>query len=102
MLAIQTPKLIKTQAHKSPISGACHLHDKMLQPQTTSLGSSHTCVAAQKACQTVCIITYILSICMDMQTDAMKLHQPYLWTIGSMQSAASNAIPTLWPSFLPL
>ena len=40
-------------------------------------------------------------ICMDVQTDAMKPHQPYPWTIGSMQSAIANAIPTLWPSFLP-
>ena len=41
------------------------------------------------------------SICMDVQTDALKPHQPYPCTIGSMQSAIANAIPTLWPSFLP-
>ena len=31
-------------------------------------------------------------ICMDVQTDAMKPHQPDPWTIGSMQSAIANAI----------
>ena len=33
----------------------------MLQPQTTSQGSSHTHVTARKACQTVCIINHSLS-----------------------------------------
>ena len=41
------------------------------------------------------------TICMDVQTDAMELRLPYPWTIGSMQSAIANAIPTLGPSFLP-
>ena len=40
-------------------------------------------------------------ICMDVETDATKPHQPYPWTIGSRQTAIANAIPTLWSSFLP-
>ena len=40
-------------------------------------------------------------ICMGVQTDVMKPHEPYPWTTGSMPSARANAIPTLWPSFLP-
>ena len=40
------------------------------------------------------LITFYL-MCMDVQTDAMKPHQPYPWRIGSIQSAIDNAIPTL-------
>ena len=43
----------------------------------------------------------VYPICMDVQTDAMKPHQLYPWTVDSMQSAIANAIPTLWPWFLP-
>ena len=60
-LPIQPSELIKKHAHKCPIPNAGHLHDKMLQTQTTSLGSSHTHMTARKACQTMCIINHILS-----------------------------------------
>ena len=40
-------------------------------------------------------------ICMDVQTDAMKPHQPYPWKIGSLQSAIANVVPTIWSAFLP-
>ena len=43
----------------------------------------------------------VYSICTDVHTDAVKPHQTYPWTIGSMQSAIANVIPTIWPSFLP-
>ena len=43
----------------------------------------------------------VYPICMDVQTDAMKPHQPHPWNIGSMQSAIANVVATLWPSFLP-
>ena len=39
-------------------------------------------------------------MCMDVLTDAMKPHYSYPWTIGSMQSAIGNVVPTIWPSFL--
>ena len=58
---IQSTEHIKKHAHKCPMSGADHLHEKMLQPQTTSLGSSHTHVIARKACYTMFIINRILS-----------------------------------------
>ena len=46
--------------------------------------------------------------CMDVQTDAVKPHWPFPWTIGSMQCAIANAIfhtltfisITLWHAFL--
>ena len=41
-LAIQPSELINKNAHKCPIPGANHLHDRMLQPQATSLANSHT------------------------------------------------------------
>ena len=88
-------RLLETHAHKSPISGAGHLHDKMLQPQTTSLGSSHTQLTEKKHFKPCAPLITFYFIRMDVQTDAMKNHQPYPWTIGSMQSVASNAIPTL-------
>ena len=60
-LPIQPSELIKKHAHKCPIPDASHLHEKMLQTQTTSQGSSHTHVTARKACQTMCIINHSLS-----------------------------------------
>ena len=38
-----------------------HIHEKTLQPQITSFGSSHTQVTARKAFQTMSIINHILS-----------------------------------------
>ena len=40
-LPIQPSELIKRNAHKCPIPGASHLHEKMLRPQITSLGRAH-------------------------------------------------------------
>ena len=60
-LPIQPSELIKKHAHKCPIPDAGHLHERMLQTQTTSQGSSHTRVTARKACQTMCIINHSLS-----------------------------------------
>ena len=59
-LVIHPSELIKKHAHKCPISGADHLHDKMFKPQTTPLGSSHTHVITRKACYTMFILNRIL------------------------------------------
>ena len=59
-LPIQPSEFIKKHAHKWPIPDAGHLHESMLQTQTTSQGSSHTRVTAGKACQTMCIINHSL------------------------------------------
>ena len=60
-LPIQPGEFIKKHAHKFPILEAGHLHEKMLQPQTTSLGSAYTHVTAIRACQNMCIINHSLS-----------------------------------------
>ena len=64
------------------------------------LWGAHTLTWQQEKHAKLCasLITFY-PICMDVQTDAMKPHQPYPWTIGSVQSAIGKAIPTLWPSF---
>ena len=59
-LVIHPSELIKKHAHKCPISGADHVHDKMFKPQTTPLGSSHTHVITRKACYTMFILNRIL------------------------------------------
>ena len=65
------------------------------------LRGAHTLTWPQNKHAKLCasLITFY-PICTDVQIDAMKPHQPYPWTIGSMQSATANAIPTFWPSFL--
>ena len=60
-LPIQPSELIKKHAHKCPIPGASHVHEKMLQMQSTSQWRSHTHVSTRKACQTMCIINNSLS-----------------------------------------
>ena len=59
-LGIQHSQVIEKHAHKNPIPGAGHLPEEKLQPQTISLGSSHTHVTARKACQTMCTINHSL------------------------------------------
>ena len=100
-LLIQPSELIKKHAHKCPIPDACHLHEKMLQTQSLLRGD-HTLTRPQEKHSKLCVsLSTFCLICLDVQTDAMKPHQSYPWTIGSIQSAIANVIPTLWPSFLP-
>ena len=81
MQAIYMGKCFK---HKPPLRGA---HTLMWPKEKHS-----------KLCAS---LTTFYLICMNVQTDAMKPHQPYPWTIDPMQFAIANAVFTLWPSFLP-
>ena len=66
------------------------------------LGGAHTLMWQQeKHCKLCASLITVYPICMDVQTDAMKPHRPYPWTIHSMQSAIANAIHILWSLFLP-
>ena len=88
-----------------------HAHSGQSLMQAISMGKSfkhkpllwgaHTLAWPQQKHSKLCasLIT-IYPICMNVQTDAMKPHQPYPWTIGPMQFAIANVVPTLWPSFL--
>ena len=78
-----------------PIPGACHVHEKMLQPQTTFRGAHIPARPKEKHAELSASLITFYPICIDVQTDAMKPHQPYPWTIGSMESAIANAVPTL-------
>ena len=66
------------------------------------LWGAHILTGPQEKHAKLCasLITFY-PICIDVQTDAMNPHQPHPCPIGSTQSAIVNAIPTLWPSFLP-
>ena len=101
-LPIQPSELIKKHAHKCPITGVGHLHEKMLQPQTTSLGSSHTHVTARKACQTMCIINHSL---FHMHGCANRCHETSSTLVHRQLAQWSLPLPmpfpTLWPLFLP-
>ena len=86
-LVIQPSELIKKHAQKCPISGADHLHVKMFQPQTTSLGSSHTHVIARKACYSTFIINYILSHLHGCANSCHEISSTLSMDNGSMHSA---------------
>ena len=107
-LVIHPSELIKKHAHKCPISGADHVHDKMFKPQTTPLGSSHTHVITRKACYTMFILNRILfhvhgcanscheiSSTLSMDNGSMHTSAPFLGLTMSMTKCL-NRKQLLW------
>ena len=102
-LPIQPSELIKKHAHKCPIPGASHVHEKMLQMQSTSQWRSHTHVSTRKACQTMRIINNSLShasMCKLMPWNIVKLIHGQLAQCN-LPLPLPMPFPTLKPSFLP-
>ena len=74
--------------------GKCFKHKPLLRGAHTLLGPK------EKHYKLCALLIKFYSICMNVQTDAMKPQKSYPWTIGSMQSAIANVVSTLGPPFL--
>ena len=100
-LPIQPSELIKKHAHKCPIPNAGHLHGKCFNHKPLLRGAHILTWRLEKHAKQCASLITVYPICMDVQTDAMKPQKSYPWTIGSMQSAIVNVVPTLRPSLPP-